>query len=259
MPTPEQWLKRLERQGGTLEAASLRAVLRAFKDTDTRALVALLSAELGKANPATRLHAREYLQQLASSLYPTLPAELLSLTQSGAVLGAQAGAGMLGELASPFVPAVVGEVAGELGALLRANWADSQKDHAARVGRVITAALKTGGRFPVSSELSRQLQISRKGAQGLASDMIQTVLSVSQDRTVATAEDELGLRVEAEWIAASDARVRASHRALNGKRVERGKTFKAGLVLRFPRDPQCKDVGEIRRCRCQILYEVLDD
>lgn len=258
MATPEQLLKRLEKSGGALEAAALREVLRAFRDIDTRALVAMLSAELLKANPRERLHAREYLQSLASSLYPALPAELLSLTQSGAVLGAQVGAGMLGELASPFVPAVVSEVAGELGGLLRANWGDAQKDFAAKTGKVITAALKTGGRYPVVSELKKQLGISRKGAQGLASDMLQTVLSMSADRVADTAGSELGLSIRIQWQAANDARVRKSHRELSGKIVEQGKTFKPGLILRYPRDLQCTDVGETRRCRCSALY-LIDD
>lgn len=259
MATPEQLLKRLEKDGGRLEAQALRAVLRAFRDIDTRALVAMLSAELLKANPRERLHAKAYLESLASTLFPTLPAELLSLTQSGAVLGAQVGAGMLGELASPFVPAVVGEVASELGGLLRANWGDAQKDFAARTGKVITAALKTGGRYPVATALQKELLISRKGAQRLSADLIQTVMYTAQDRTAATAEAELGLRVEVEWISASDPRVRPAHRARSGKRVERGKTFRAGVILRHPHDLACTDIGELRNCRCSTLLHVLDD
>lgn len=253
--TPEQWLRRLQAEGGALEAQSLRLILRTFTAIDDGPLIAALAQALLSPNPAQRLQAREYLQSLASSLYPALPADLLTLTRSGVSLGAEAGAGMLTAEAGAFVPAVVAEVASETEMRLRALWGDARAEHSSRVGKIITRALSAGGRYPVRQELERALKVGRVQAQTIALTETSRTLNEAQARTTERAIDQLDLSVVKVWRAASDARTRPSHSRVNGEERPWAKAFSNGLQR--PHAPGAP-AKEVVRCRCVMLTRVKD-
>jgi len=60
--------------------------------------------------------------------------------------------------------------------------------------------------------------------------------------------------VEKEWLAAGDARVRSSHRAISGTRLPINQPFQlsSGAQMMFPHDPS-GPAGETIQCRCVLL------
>lgn len=64
---------------------------------------------------------------------------------------------------------------------------------------------------------------------------------------------ELGVTVEGVWRTVGDTRVRASHRALNGRARTPGVSFLTGEVLRWPHDPLAP-LAEVAGCRCSLTW-----
>lgn len=63
----------------------------------------------------------------------------------------------------------------------------------------------------------------------------------------------MGIKLKQEWMAALDMRTRASHRLLDGEKVEVGKKFSNGC--RYPGDPEGKP-WEIYNCRCTLVAAI---
>lgn len=252
--TPEQALARLQRDGGKLEAAALRRVLRAFRDADTRSLIAQLAAAMLGSNPSERLRARERLLALADALFPPLPDDLLALTRQAVTLGAEVGAGMV-PVAAPFVAPAVAEAAGEAAQRLQAYWGDNRRAYAARVGGIITRALQSGGRYPVRADIQKALNTSRHHAQTIALTETSAALSAGQSRVIERAAEQTDAQVVKIWVAARDPRTRASHARLNGEERPLDKPFSNGLMR--PHDPSGK-AAEVIRCRCTMKYVLKD-
>ena len=262
VPTLPQLLQQLEREGRTLETRALRAILRAFRATDPDAALLLreLAAALLIPDPARRMAQKERLMRIAASTLPeNLPPPFLAALTDAVTLGGNVGAGMLAASGAPAAltiaaPAVEAAVAA-IPARLTAIWGDARADHAARVGRVMTQALQAGGRYPVRAQLQAALGVSRARAQLIASQETMNALWQGQADVIDRAAAELDLKVMKTWRSASDGRVRASHRALNGKTIPLEEDFKPGLGR--PGDMRAPP-AETLRCRCVLLYRVSD-
>jgi HK97 family phage portal protein len=90
----------------------------------------------------------------------------------------------------------------------------------------------------------------------------ETLTAVSLGQSLKTREfrsayPEDGKRLRKMWISAQDERVRDSHADLDGKSVGIDEEFKSGL--KFPRDPDCDDAGEIINCRCATIEYFPED
>lgn len=260
-PALPQLLARLTKEGGRLEAQAIRAILRAFKATDPDA--ALLLRELAQAlllpDPVRRFAQRERLLRLAAATFPDLPPPFLAALADAVTLGGNVGAGMLAASGAPaaltiVAPAVEAAV-GATEARALAWWGDQRADHAARLGRVMTAALGAGGRYPVRAEIQRQLDVSRAKAAQLARDATMSALSEGQASVWDKARDDLGLEMEKTWLHARQGpNSRPDHVALDGKTIDYSADFIPGVLAR-PHDPR----GGARhnsRCRCSMSVRV---
>lgn len=70
--------------------------------------------------------------------------------------------------------------------------------------------------------------------------------------------ERMGIRLKQEWLATLDLRTRASHRQLDGVKVEVGGTFQTeNGPLRFPADPE-GPAAEVYNCRCTLVAAVED-
>ena len=260
VPTLPQLLQQLEREGRTLETRALRAILRAFRATDPDAALLLreLAAALLIPDPARRMAQKERLMRIAASTLPeNLPPPFLAALTDAVTLGGNVGAGMLAASGAPAAltiaaPAVEAAVAA-IPARLTAIWGDARADHAARVGRVMTQALSAGGRYPVAAELRKTLDTTRARAQMIAVTETQAALSDGQASVFDRAQADLGLELEAEWLAARDSRTRPSHRRVDRERVPYGKKFSNGLTR--PHMPGAPP-AEVVRCRCVLAVRV---
>jgi len=261
-PTLPQLLKMLEADGRKLEAQAIRAILRAFKATDPEVaqLLRELTAALMLPSPTARFQQRERLLRLASATIPDLPPPFLAALTDAVTLGGNVGAGMLAASGAPAAltiaaPAVEAAVAA-IPARLTAIWGDARADHAARVGRVMTQALSAGGRYPVRAQLQAALGVSRARAQLLATNETLSALATGQASVFDAAQEELGLKLEAEWLAANDARTRPSHRRVNREKRPYGGKFSNGLTR--PHAPDAPP-AETVRCRCVLAVRALPD
>lgn len=73
------------------------------------------------------------------------------------------------------------------------------------------------------------------------------------------AAQESGLKVEVEWIATNDGRVRDSHRHVDGQKRPMGQTFNVGgEAMRYPSDPRASAKNTIN-CRCVLGYDTIDE
>lgn len=62
--------------------------------------------------------------------------------------------------------------------------------------------------------------------------------------------DDLGIKIQKEWMATLDSRTRDSHQEMDGKRVDWKKPFENGLM--YPGDPS-GDPAEVYNCRCTLV------
>lgn len=67
--------------------------------------------------------------------------------------------------------------------------------------------------------------------------------------------ERIGVRMKKEWLATLDDKTRASHRLLDGEKVEVGKAFSNGLM--YPGDPYGPS-EEVYNCRCTMIAAVDD-
>lgn len=260
-PTLSQLLARLNREGLKLEARAVKALLQAFgkQDREAQMLLRELLAALALPDPTRRFRERERLLRLAGALWPDLPPPFLTALTDAVTLGGNVGAGMLAASGAPAAltiaaPAVEAAVAATEARAL-AWWGDQRADHAARLGRVMTAALGAGGRYPVRAEIQRQLDVSRAKAAQLARDATMSALSEGQASVWDKARDDLGLGLEKTWLHARQGpNSRPDHVALDGKTIDYSADFIPGVLAR-PHDPR----GGARhnsRCRCSMSVRV---
>ena len=73
------------------------------------------------------------------------------------------------------------------------------------------------------------------------------------------AAQESGLKVEVEWIATNDGRVRDNHRHADGQKRHIGQPFNVGgEAMRYPSDPRASAKNTIN-CRCVLGYDTIDE
>ncbi|HPR10486.1 MAG TPA: phage minor head protein [Candidatus Saccharibacteria bacterium] len=73
------------------------------------------------------------------------------------------------------------------------------------------------------------------------------------------AAQESGLKVEVEWIATNDGRVRDNHRHADGQKRPIGQPFNVGgEAMRYPSDPRASGSNTIN-CRCVLGYDTIDE
>ena len=73
------------------------------------------------------------------------------------------------------------------------------------------------------------------------------------------AAQESGLKVEVEWIATNDGRVRDNHRHADGQKRPIGQPFNVGgEAMRYPSDPRASASNTIN-CRCVLGYDTIDE
>ena len=73
------------------------------------------------------------------------------------------------------------------------------------------------------------------------------------------AAQESGLKVEVEWIATNDGRVRDNHRHADGQKRPIGQPFNVGgEAMRYPSDPRASAKNTIN-CRCVLGYDTIDE
>ncbi|HQV21585.1 MAG TPA: phage minor head protein [Agitococcus sp.] len=73
------------------------------------------------------------------------------------------------------------------------------------------------------------------------------------------AAQESGLKVEVEWIATNDGRVRDNHRHADGQKRHIGQPFNVGgEAMKYPGDPSASGSNTIN-CRCVLGYDTIDE
>ncbi len=254
-------LDRLSRSGGQIEAKALRAIDAAFRGVDLAPLIRELLTVMELRNPAARLAARERLQSIAASLLPDFPPPLTLALTEGVQLGGTVGVGMLqtGAVTLEVVSPAVQAAAATTEARYLAYWGDGRAEDAARLGRVITQALTTGGkRYPVKAEIQAALNVSKSKARNLARDGINAALSEGQAAVWDTAREDLGLRMVKTWLHAGRGKdSRSDHVRLDGKTVDYDADFIPGVLAR-PHDPR-GGAKHNANCRCSMICRVLED
>jgi hypothetical protein len=94
-------------------------------------------------------------------------------------------------------------------------------------------------------------EIARKRAVTIARTESLTAASIGADE----AAKATGLQLDKVWQSSEDARVRPTHAAADGQRVDMNALFDVGgAQMRFPRDPN-GPAKEVINCRCVVLYE----
>ena len=68
--------------------------------------------------------------------------------------------------------------------------------------------------------------------------------------------DDMGIKMQQEWIATLDDRTRHEHRQLDGMKVDVGEPFEIdGYTIRFPGDPRAEP-EMVYNCRCTVIASV---
>lgn len=133
-----------------------------------------------------------------------------------------------------------------------------------RFDRAVQKAIKDG--VPISADLQAKMiaayrnRALRYRAEAIGRTEAMTALHQAQDESFRQAIEAGQIRrqdVRKVWRSAGDARVRDTHRSLNGQSVGMSDTFRSssGARLRFPGDPQAP-ASEIINCRCACEYRV---
>jgi HK97 family phage portal protein len=102
--------------------------------------------------------------------------------------------------------------------------------------------------------------ISTGRAMTIARTETLSAVSVGQDlkaQEFKAAYPKEAARMKRIWISAQDEKVRDNHQDYDGKMVELGEEFAPGL--KFPRDPDCTDAGEVINCRCTSIEYFPED
>ena len=108
-------------------------------------------------------------------------------------------------------------------------------------------AKKIGG----VNSISRAMTIARTETHKAA--------NTTQYTKAELAAQESGLKVEVEWIATNDGRVRDNHRHADGQKRHIGQPFNVGgEAMRYPSDPRASAKNTIN-CRCVLGYDTIDE
>lgn len=133
-----------------------------------------------------------------------------------------------------------------------------------RFDRAVQKAVKDG--VPIPADLRAKMVLAyrnralRYRGEAIGRTEAMTSLHQAQDESFRQAIEAGQVRrqdVRKVWRSAGDARVRDTHRHLNGQSVGMTETFRStsGARLRYPGDPQAP-AGEVINCRCACEYRV---
>lgn len=104
-------------------------------------------------------------------------------------------------------------------------------------------------------------EISEGRANTIVRTEVLTAVSVGQSLKTEQFQKEFpeqSKRMLRKWLSAQDDKVRDSHDVYDGmEALEVGEEFSDGL--KFPRDPDCKDAGEVINCRCAFIDYLPED
>ena len=252
-------LRQLASAGDEASRKAAQAIERAYRGQQdgATALIEELRRVMALRNPTERLKARERLIQQALSLHPPIPPPFLTQVTESVTVGGQVAAGMVSVSMEIVSPAVL-EAAAGTEAMYRAFWGDQRADHAARLGRVITQALSSGGsKYPVKAEIMQALGVSRSKAVQLGHDAIQSALNAGQVSVWDKAREDLGLELTKTWLHARGGKnSRPDHVALDGKTIPYSEDFIPGLP--FPHSPGA-GARHNANCRCSVYVTLQAD
>lgn len=162
----------------------------------------------------------------------------------------------------------------------------SNEIYAALAANVLTtsAAISQNTVATATAVILKQMQLSKTKPKATEPDVVAKAIakkiggasSISRAMTIARTEthkaanttqfvraewaaEESGLKVQVEWIATNDGRIRDSHKHADGQKRILGKPFNVGgELLRHPSDPNASASNTIN-CRCVLGYDTIDN
>lgn len=134
---------------------------------------------------------------------------------------------------------LAGVEAGMLTIVDALRWLDTHTEEGAAVTRDFNAGWSTSGSYVPTAEDPPQI-------------LAETIAAATAHGAQLEAASAAGWRFKT-WVTMRDARVRASHRVMNGQKVSLAEPFVSGhgARLMFPGDPAA-DVSEWANCRCTL-------
>lgn len=121
--------------------------------------------------------------------------------------------------------------------------------------KIIKRIIKNGRDANLTNrEIAKKLKDVGSFSSARAKRIAQTETHSIANHSVQSAMETTNIKMEKEWLAAFDARTRATHIEANGQRVAMNADFIInGESLRYPGDPNGSS-GNIINCRCVVLY-----
>lgn len=238
------------------EVELLRAVVRAFKALDFTALRALLTPLLAERNPLTRVRG---LAQAYAALDAAL-ARLLTFpaTAEGALRDeATRAVREVGRAIAFEVPPIHAIEVAQASAVRFAQYWGAECDRLKGEARgVLMRGLERGAPVrQVAADLARRADVSKARALTIARTEMLHAYNAGAARSAEIAAGFGAVLVKV-WRSASDARVRDSHRRVNGERAPMQGRFSNGLL--YPHEPGAP-AREVVNCRCVVTYRRADD
>lgn len=130
------------------------------------------------------------------------------------------------------------------------NQSKDKKWNRQHVNAAITQGLIQGDSIDkVSRRLQSVTTMDRNAAVRSARTSMTAAENMGRINSYERAQN-IGIGLKKEWVAALDRRTRASHRALDGEKVEVDKKFSNGLM--YPGDPNGRP-EEVYNCRCTLV------
>lgn len=138
-----------------------------------------------------------------------------------------------------------------------ANRLSGVGDHAWELARerLVEGTRLGEGVGPLRDRLTSTLDVARPRAEVVA----RTEVVGASNRGALEQMYAAGLPATKEWVATGDARTRATHRAVDGKRVDLKESFTVGgHPMDGPHDPR-GPASETISCRCTLVFDIPDD
>lgn len=125
------------------------------------------------------------------------------------------------------------------------------------IQHIISVGLVTGMTSEqMGAELVKQGVIH---SQSRSATIARTEAHRSANATVYQSVKAIGIEMTKKWISGGDARVRDSHRRVNGRVLPVDEPFSVGASrLMYPSDPT-GSASETVNCRCVLVYDVVDE
>lgn len=123
-----------------------------------------------------------------------------------------------------------------------------------QISKAITSSILQGKTVPqIANDLMERLKtVNKSSAINKARTAATSAQNAGRQARYDRAE-QMGLKIEKEWIATLDGRTRKSHRKLDGERVPKDGKFSNGL--RYPGDNRGKP-EEVWGCRCTMVAKI---